>query len=133
MFEIGRVCMKVAGRDAGLKCVIVDIINPHFVVIAGQTRYRKCNLKHLEPTDKILPIKMGASMHDIAHALKEIGIVVVEKKKDHKAKTPVAAPRSKKVVKTKPVKEVKTKAAPAKKAAAKTGKVVEAQTEDLKD
>lgn len=130
MYEMGRVCVKLAGRDAGMKCVIVDIVNAHTVVIAGQTRYRKCNVKHLEPTDKMLPIKLGASVHDIAKAFKEIGVEVVEKK--NKNKTPVKAPRRSRVTKTKPVKETKTKA-PSKKAAPKTGKVVEAQTEDLKD
>ncbi len=127
MFEIGRICMKIAGRDAGKKCVIVDLVDAHFVVIAGQTRYRKCNVKHLEPTDKILPIKLGASISDIARAFKEIGVVVIEKKKDHKPKTAVAAPKKKRVTKTKPVKETKAKASPAKKAAAPK------KEEDLKD
>ena len=27
MFDIGRVCMKIAGRDAGKKCVIIDVVD----------------------------------------------------------------------------------------------------------
>ncbi|MGC8543565.1 MAG: KOW motif-containing protein, partial [Vulcanisaeta sp.] len=30
VFDIGRVCVKVAGREAGRKCVIVDIKDENF-------------------------------------------------------------------------------------------------------
>ena len=49
MFEIGRLCVKIAGRDAGLKCLVVEVIDDNYVLIDGQTRRRKCNIKHLEP------------------------------------------------------------------------------------
>ncbi len=29
--EVGRVCMKLAGREAGKKCVVVDVIDKNFV------------------------------------------------------------------------------------------------------
>ena len=31
--EIGRICVKNAGRLAGRKCVIVDIIDENFVLV----------------------------------------------------------------------------------------------------
>ena len=60
MIEIGRVCVKTAGRDAGLKCVVIDI-DKKLVLIDGQTRRRKCGIAHLEPTKDVLKIKKGAS------------------------------------------------------------------------
>ncbi|WP_334097817.1 KOW motif-containing protein, partial [Methanobacterium formicicum] len=29
--EVGRICMKISGREAGEKCVIVEIIDDKFV------------------------------------------------------------------------------------------------------
>ena len=49
MIDIGRVCIKLAGRDAGKKCVIVGILDDKTVMIDGETRRRKCNILHLEP------------------------------------------------------------------------------------
>ena len=31
--EVGRICVKLTGREAGRKCVIVDIMDKSFVVI----------------------------------------------------------------------------------------------------
>ncbi|MEM4535607.1 MAG: 50S ribosomal protein L14e, partial [Desulfurococcaceae archaeon] len=33
--EIGRICVKVTGREAGRKCIIVDIIDENFVLVTG--------------------------------------------------------------------------------------------------
>ena len=41
MFEIGRLCVKIAGRDAGNKCVIVDVIDKNFVMIDGRASCRE--------------------------------------------------------------------------------------------
>ena len=30
MMEVGRLCLKIAGRDAGMKCVIVEVIDDNF-------------------------------------------------------------------------------------------------------
>jgi len=56
--EVGRVCVKIAGREAGEKCVIVEIIDDNYVEVVGSTiKNRKCNLKHLEPVDQIIEVK----------------------------------------------------------------------------
>jgi large subunit ribosomal protein L14e len=73
MFTIGRVCVKIAGRDAGKKCVIVDIVDKNIVIIDGQTRRRKCNVAHLEPLAIVLEIKKGADNKEIVAALKNTG------------------------------------------------------------
>jgi large subunit ribosomal protein L14e len=56
--EVGRICVKIAGREAGEKCVIVEIIDDNYVEVVGSTiKNRKCNLKHLEPVDKTIEVK----------------------------------------------------------------------------
>ncbi|CDG64899.1 MAG: large subunit ribosomal protein L14e [Methanobacterium sp.] len=56
--EVGRICMKISGREAGEKCVIVEIIDDKFVEIVGtNVKNRRCNIKHLEPLDQVIEIK----------------------------------------------------------------------------
>lgn len=56
--EVGRICIKIAGREAGKKCVIIDIIDDKFVEIVGDSiKNRRCNIKHLEPTPETMEIK----------------------------------------------------------------------------
>ena len=78
MYEIGRMCVKIAGRDAGKTCVIIDSVNDHMVLIDGQTRRRNCNVNHLEPLDKVLKITRGAAHSAVVSALKTEGITVVD-------------------------------------------------------
>ena len=87
--EIGRMCVKIAGRDAGKKCVIVDILDDKFVLIDGETRRRKCNVLHLEPLSQIIEIKNNASHEEISKALKEIGIEARATKPKPKTQKPV--------------------------------------------
>jgi large subunit ribosomal protein L14e len=81
MMDIGRVCVKIAGRDAGLRCVIVSILDDNFVMVDGETRARKCNIKHLEPTSTVLEIATGASHEKVLQAFKKAGIEPKEWKK----------------------------------------------------
>jgi len=74
MIEVGRLCVKIAGRDAGKKAIIVDILDNNFVLLDGETRRRKCNVLHLEPLDQVLKIAKKASHDEVAKALKEINI-----------------------------------------------------------
>ncbi|MBC7119913.1 MAG: 50S ribosomal protein L14e [Methanobacteriaceae archaeon] len=56
--EVGRICIKTAGREAGEECVILDIIDKNFVEVVGvNVKNRRCNIKHLEPTEKKIEIK----------------------------------------------------------------------------
>jgi large subunit ribosomal protein L14e len=54
MIEPGRVCIKKCGRDAGRKCVVINVLDERFVEIFSpiRKRVRKCNIQHLIPTDK---------------------------------------------------------------------------------
>jgi large subunit ribosomal protein L14e len=72
--EVGRLCIKTAGREKGKKCVIVDIIDKSFVLITGPksltgVKRRKANIKHLKPTEEKIKIKKGASDEAVLKAL----------------------------------------------------------------
>jgi len=76
--EVGRICVKTSGREAGRKCVIVEIIDKNFVLITGPkdvtgVRRRRCNIKHLEPTPEKIEISRGASDEEVKKALEEAG------------------------------------------------------------
>jgi large subunit ribosomal protein L14e len=76
--EIGRICVKIAGRESGKKCVIVDFINKNFVLITGPkevtgVKRRRVNIDHLEPTPDKIEIERGASDEVIIEALKKMG------------------------------------------------------------
>ncbi len=88
LFEVGRVCVKVAGRDARKKCVIVDVLNDYNVLIDGETRRRKCNISHLEPIDLMIELSANADNAAVVAALKEQGIVCAEKKDAKKSEKP---------------------------------------------
>jgi len=88
MIEIGRLCIKTAGRDAGLKCMIVDILDDKFVLVDGETRRRKCNILHLEPLKEVVKIKKNASHEDVSKALKELDIKARETKPKPKTERP---------------------------------------------
>ena len=85
MIDIGRICVKIAGRDAGKKCVVIDVIDDNFVMIDGETRRRKCNILHLEPLDKSVDIKKNASHAEVAKAFESLGYGVHAPKTKQKA------------------------------------------------
>ena len=72
--EIGRVVVKIAGRDAGKKAVIVDILNDKYVLIDGDTRRRKCNILHIEPLNHVVKIENNANHEHVSKVLKELGL-----------------------------------------------------------
>ena len=92
LYDIGRVCVKIAGRDAGKKCIIIDQLDDKYVLIDGQTRRRKCNISHLEPTKLFLKITKNADREKVLLACKDAGIVV--EKKGAAKKTPIRPKKS---------------------------------------
>ena len=68
--EVGRVCVKIAGREAGEKCVVVEIIDDKFVEVVGTSiKNRRCNIRHLEPVDQTIEIK-SEDLEEIKKELK---------------------------------------------------------------
>jgi large subunit ribosomal protein L14e len=78
----------MAGRDAGQKCVIVELMEGKYVLIDGMTRRRKCNTLHLEPTSETLDIKKGATHEEIVEAFKNIDHHIKQKKTKPKTEKP---------------------------------------------
>lgn len=78
--EVGRLCVKLAGRDAGKECLIVEVIDSNYVIIDGNTRRRKCNIRHLELLPQTAKLKKGATHADVSKALKDLGFKVEERK-----------------------------------------------------
>ncbi len=83
--EVGRICVKTHGREAGQRCVVVDIVDENFVLVTGPkqltgVRRRRTNVRHLEPTPEKIQIKTGVNDDDL---LKIMG--------DGKPKEPLAA------------------------------------------
>ena len=73
--EVGRICVKNAGREAGQKCVIVDIVDKSFVLITGPkeltgVKRRRVNIDHIRPTEEKIKITKGASDEEVVKALK---------------------------------------------------------------
>jgi large subunit ribosomal protein L14e len=74
MIEVGRLCVKTAGRDAMEHCVVVEVIDEHYVLVDGNTRRKKVNKAHLEPTAKKVDIKKGADTKTVQAALEKLDI-----------------------------------------------------------
>jgi large subunit ribosomal protein L14e len=76
--EVGRICVKTVGREAGKRCIIVDIVDKNFVLITGPKtasgiKRRRANVNHVEPTQEKLDINRGATDEEITEALKTAG------------------------------------------------------------
>ncbi|MCP3681160.1 MAG: 50S ribosomal protein L14e [bacterium] len=107
MIKIGLVCVKLAGREAGKKCVIVEIIDDSFVTIDGQVKRKRCNIRHLEPLKDVVKIKDKASTADVAAELKKLGIEVTTSKTKPKTDRPKKVRRVKEKAPKKEKKAVK--------------------------
>ncbi|HLC96542.1 MAG TPA: 50S ribosomal protein L14e [Candidatus Nanoarchaeia archaeon] len=107
MFEIGRIAVKIAGRDAGKKCVVVDVLDKTFVLIDGDTRRRKCNIAHLEPLQTVISIAKGASHEEVKKEFDKLGLKVRDTKPKDKNKPHKPAPEEKKPEPKKKAKNIK--------------------------
>lgn len=72
--DVGRVCVKLTGREAGCRCVIVDIIDRNYVLVTGPqeitgVRRRRVNMSHLKPLDERIEINRNASDQEIMDIL----------------------------------------------------------------
>ncbi len=72
--DVGRVCVKLTGREAGSRCVIVDVVDRNYVIVTGPpevtgVRRRRVNMSHLQPLDEVVEISRNASDEEIAALL----------------------------------------------------------------
>ena len=76
--EVGRVCVKMAGRETGRKCVIVDVMDKSFVVVTGPkkatgVKRRRVNINHVAPTEDVIQVKRGASDEEVTQMIDAAG------------------------------------------------------------
>jgi len=76
--EVGRICVKVVGRESGKKCAVVDLVDKNYILITGPKtvsgiKRRRVNINHLEPTGEKIDIKRGATDEEVTEALKAAG------------------------------------------------------------
>lgn len=85
VYDVGRVCMKVAGREAGKYCVVVEPTkgkkgDSSFVVVTGpkpltEVKRRRCNIDHLKATEYKVDIKEGDGDEKVIAAYEKAGLV----------------------------------------------------------
>ncbi|WP_456395380.1 50S ribosomal protein L14e [Thermococcus sp.] len=76
--EVGRLAVIIAGRRAGEKVVVVDVIDRNFVLVTGaglnKVKRRRMNVKHLEPLPERVSIERGADDEAVKATLEQAGI-----------------------------------------------------------
>jgi large subunit ribosomal protein L14e len=80
MLEVGRVCLKIAGREAGRYCVVVKRMDENFVMVTGprdltSVKRRRCNIDHLEPLMEALRIKSDAADSEVLKAYQQANLI----------------------------------------------------------
>ena len=76
--EVGRICVKQAGRENGKKCVVIDVMDKSFVLVTGPKKVtgvkrRRVNINHVMPLQEKIEVKRGASDDEVAQVLEAAG------------------------------------------------------------
>ena len=76
--EVGRICVKQAGRENGKKCVVIDVMDKSFVLVTGPKKVtgvkrRRVNINHVTPLKERIDVKRGASDEEVAQVLEAAG------------------------------------------------------------
>ena len=76
--EVGRICVKQAGRENGKKCVVIDVMDKSFVLVTGPKKVtgvkrRRVNINHVMPLTEKIEVKRGASDDEVAQILETAG------------------------------------------------------------
>lgn len=73
VMEVGTVCIKTKGREAGAMVVVLSKAKEGKVLIDGPKAKRKnCNVLHLFPTGKKAKVKEEESHEGVVKALKSL-------------------------------------------------------------
>lgn len=76
IFDVGRVCKKTRGIDAGKICVVTAKPEKGFTTVIGPNIPKtKVNIKHLEPTPKTVKIDKNTSQPEVTELLKKEGLI----------------------------------------------------------
>jgi len=76
--EVGRICVKTAGRENGKKCVIVDVMDKSFAMVTGPkvvtgVKRKRVNLSHIMLLQDRIEVARGASDEEVSSALTAAG------------------------------------------------------------
>jgi large subunit ribosomal protein L14e len=76
--EVGRICVKQAGRENGKKCVVIDVMDKSFVLVTGPKKItgikrRRVNINHVMPLQDKIEVKRGASDDEVTQVLEAVG------------------------------------------------------------
>ncbi len=72
MIKEGTVCIKRAGKNAGVKVVVTKVLDENFVLVVGPgIREKRCNKRHLIPTDKTIDVS-GKQYEEIIKMLEAL-------------------------------------------------------------
>jgi large subunit ribosomal protein L14e len=76
--EVGRICVKQAGRENGKKCVVIDVMDKSFVLVTGPKKVtgvkrRRVNINHVMPLQEKIEVKRGASDEEVTEVLEAAG------------------------------------------------------------
>jgi len=70
--EVGSICIKTRGKDAGKKIVVLSDIKKGKVLIDGpRVKRKECNALHLFPLNQTVNVKKEAAHEEVVRALKE--------------------------------------------------------------
>jgi large subunit ribosomal protein L14e len=78
--EVGQLCVKIAGRDAGRTAVVVEVVDESHVLLDGGVRRKKCNTKHVQVLNQNIDISQGADHAAVAKEFKKLALAVWETK-----------------------------------------------------
>lgn len=114
MFEIGRLVLKVAGRDAGKVGVIISPVQDKKILVDGLVRRKNVSTKHIIPLKATIKVKENETKEVILKELEKLGYKIEEKytkkitsekpkaeKKESSKKTKTKKTENKKVEKSK--------------------------------
>lgn len=86
VLEVGCVCLKIAGREAGKYCAVIKPAGKSkeeksFVFVTGPklltgVKRRKCNIDHLKATEYKLVISEDATDEQVITAYEKAGLVI---------------------------------------------------------
>ena len=76
--EVGRLCVKQAGRECCHKCVVIDVMDKSFVLVTGPKKLtgvkrRRVNINHIMPLEDKIEIKRAAGDDEVTQALEAQG------------------------------------------------------------
>ena len=62
--SVGRIVVKIMGREAGKKAVVTQLLDKNFVEITGPfelsgVKRRRVNIAHIEPTEHTIDLKLN--------------------------------------------------------------------------